>query len=58
MKKQRFWNIDLIELFKLWGSDMSTFLMTALMFVGLSLPVLIPALIMWYLLSINWGITP
>lgn len=58
MKKQNFWNIDLIELFKLWISDMGTFLMTFLMFVGLSLPVVIPALIMWYLLSINWSATP
>lgn len=58
MKKQRFWNVDLIELFKLWGRDLSTFLMTALMFVGLSLPVVIPALIMWYLFSINWSLSP
>jgi len=58
MKNQRFWNVDLIELFKLWGSDLSTFLMTALMFVGLSLPVVIPALIMWYLFSINWSLSP
>lgn len=58
MKKQRFWNVDLIELFKLWGSDLATFLMTALMFVGLSLPVVIPALIMWYLFSINWSLSP
>lgn len=55
MKKERFWNVDLIELFKLWLSDMSTFLLTGLMFVGLSLPVIIPALVMWYLMSINWG---
>jgi len=58
MKNQRFWNVDLIELFKLWGSDLSTFLMTVLMFVGLSLPVVIPALIMWYLFSINWSLSP
>ena len=58
MKKQRFWNVDLMELFKLWSSDMSTFFMTSLMFVGLSLPVVIPALIMWYLSSINWSFTP
>lgn len=56
MKKQRFWNVDLLQLFKHWGSDMSTFLMTTLMFIGLSMPVVIPALIMWYLLSINWSI--
>lgn len=58
MKKQRFWNVDLIELFKLWGQDLSTFFMTFLMFLVLSLPVVIPALIMWYLLSRNWGASP
>ena len=58
MKKQRFWNVDLIEVFKGWISDLSAFFMTLLMFVGLSLPIVIPALIMWYLLSINWSIGP
>jgi hypothetical protein len=58
MKNQRFWNVDLIELFKLWSSDMSTFFMTLVMFIGLSLPVVIPALIMWYLTSINWNMSP
>jgi hypothetical protein len=58
MRKQRFWNVDLIELFRLWISDMGTFLLTALMFVGLSLPVVIPTLILWYLSSINFSISP
>lgn len=58
MRKQRFWNVDLIELFRLWISDMETFLLTALMFVGLSLPVVIPTLILWYLSSINFSIRP
>lgn len=58
MRKQRFWNVDLIELFRLWISDMGTFLLTALMFVGLSLPVVIPTLILWYLSSINFTISP
>jgi hypothetical protein len=58
MKKQSIWQVDLIELGRIWLSDMSTFLMTAMMFVGLSLPVVIPALIMWYLLSTNWSISP
>ena len=50
MKRQeRFWNIDLIELSKEWFSQMKTFLMTALTFIAIALPVLIPALIMWYL---------
>jgi hypothetical protein len=54
MKKPSFWEVDLIELFKLWISDISTFLMTLLMFMGLSLPVVIPGLILWYLWSIDW----
>lgn len=58
MRKQRFWNVDLIELFRLWISDMGTFLLTALMFAGLSLPVVIPTLILWYLSSINFSISP
>ena len=58
MKQQRFWNADLIELFRLWISDMGTFLMTALMFVALSLPVLIPMLVLWFLFSIDWHVTP
>lgn len=58
MDKQRFWNVDLIELLREWGSDMSTFFFTFLMFVGLSLPVVIPALVLWYLSSINWSVSP
>jgi hypothetical protein len=54
MKKPNFWEVDLVELFKLWISDISTFLMTLLMFIGLSLPVVIPGLILWYLWSIDW----
>ncbi|MBP6718541.1 MAG: hypothetical protein KA173_06730 [Rhodoferax sp.] len=54
MKKSNFWDVDLIELFKLWISDISTFLMTLLMFMALSLPVVIPGLILWFLWSINW----
>jgi len=37
-----------------WG----LFLLTALTFVGLALPVLIPTLILWYLSSINWSMAP
>lgn len=54
MKKQSFWEVDLIDLLKQWISDISTFLMTLLMFVGLSLPVVISGLILWYLRSIDW----
>jgi hypothetical protein len=34
---------------KEWFSQMKTFLMTALTFIAIALPVLIPAFIMWYL---------
>jgi hypothetical protein len=54
MKKPSFWDVDLTELFKLWISDISTFLMTLLMFMALSLPVVIPGLILWFLWSIDW----
>ena len=42
MKQQRFWNVDLIELVKVWFADMGVFLLTALTFVGMAIPVLIP----------------
>lgn len=55
---QRFWRVDLIDLVREWASDMSTFLRTALMFVVLSLPVIIPMLILWYLSAIDWQVSP
>ena len=58
MKDQSFWNVDLVELFKVWLDDMGTFLLTALTFVGLALPVIIPTLILWFLSSINWSVKP
>jgi len=58
MTKQRFWQVDLVELFKQWLRDMETFLMTGLMFLILSMPVVIPALILWYLVYINWHVAP
>jgi hypothetical protein len=58
MKQQHFWDVDLVELGKRWIDDMGTFLLTALTFVGLALPVLIPTLILWYLFSINWSMNP
>ena len=50
MKKQSIWTVDLIELFKLWLSDLVAFFETALMFLVLSLPVVISALVLWLLL--------
>jgi hypothetical protein len=58
MKKQRFWDVNLIELFKLWASDVLAFLMATLMFLGLSIPVIISGLILWYLWSIGWTPNP
>lgn len=50
MKRQEhFWNVDLIELSRDWLAQIGIFLMTAVAFVGMALPVLIPAFIMWYL---------
>lgn len=58
MKRQeRFWNVDLIRASKAWVSQLGTFLMTALTFVAMALPVLIPAFIMWYMAGfprISW----
>ncbi len=54
---QHFWEVDLIELSRDWLSQIGTFLMTAVAFVGMALPVLIPAFIMWYLAgfpSLTW----
>lgn len=56
MKKQedqRFWEVDLAALLLMWWRDISTFCLTAVMFCALSLPVVIPALIMWLLLINN-----
>ncbi len=58
MKQDRFWNVDLGVLFKIWIDDMGTFLLTALTFVGLAMPVIIPTLILWFLSSINWSMKP
>jgi hypothetical protein len=58
MKQQHFWDVDLIELFRIWIDDLGTFLLTSLTFLGLSLPVVIPTLILWYLSSINWSMAP
>lgn len=53
-KEEHFWNVDLVELFKVWIDDMGTFLLTALTFVGLALPVVIPTLVLWYLFSVGF----
>ncbi len=57
-QEQHFWDVDLVELFRIWIDDLGTFMLTALAFVGLALPVLTPTLILWYLSSINWSMLP
>lgn len=47
--KQRFWNVDIRILFRGWLEQMFAFMLTILTFVMLSLPVVIPGLIMWYM---------
>lgn len=54
MKTQRFWEVDLLLLCKQWLSDLSTFFMTLVMFLFLSLPIVIPTLVLWYLSAINY----
>lgn len=49
MKKHSIWTVDLIDLLKLWVSDLVAFFETALMFLVLSLPVVISALVLWWL---------
>lgn len=58
MKQERFWNVDLRLLLRTWADDMRTFMLTALIFIGLALPIIIPTLILWYLSSINWSMAP
>ena len=50
-EEENFWDVDLVELSKLWFADLSTFFRTALMFIALSLPVVLSALVLW---AIQW----
>ena len=52
--KDRFWNVELRVLLRWWWIDISTFVLTALTFVGLALPVIIPTLVLWFLYSIDF----
>lgn len=53
-RQQRFWEVDLIELVKSWVEDLGTFFLTAVTFVGLALPVIIPIVVLWWLFSIGF----
>jgi uncharacterized RDD family membrane protein YckC len=50
---ERFWEVDLRVLLLQWWNDIAAFALTALMFCALSLPVVIPSLIMWFMLANN-----
>lgn len=50
-EEQKFWEVDLLELAKLWLADLSMFVRTAVMFIALSLPVVLSALVLW---AIQW----
>jgi hypothetical protein len=47
--QEHFWNIDLVELFKDWFSQISLFLLMAVTFFGIGLPLFIAILVLWYL---------
>ncbi len=57
-ENERFWNVDLKLVLLHWWQDIAVFLQTLLAFLAMSLPVVIPALILWYLLSINFTVKP
>ena len=50
-EEKNFWDVDLFELAKLWFADLSTFFRTAVMFIALSLPVVLSALVLW---AVQW----
>ncbi|MCA3237222.1 MAG: hypothetical protein ACK5RC_11005 [Curvibacter sp.] len=50
MKRQEhFWDVDLRILFKEWLSQLWTFVLTLITFLGIGLPVLISTFVLWYL---------
>ncbi len=56
--KEYFWNVDLRILLRQWWQDVSAFALAVLLFLAMSLPVVIPTLILWYLLSIGFSMAP
>jgi len=48
-RDEQFWNADLLVVFKDWLSQIGTFFLTALTFIGIALPVLIAIFVLWYL---------
>lgn len=56
--KEYFWNVDLRILLRQWWQDISAFALALVLFLAMSLPVVIPTLILWYLLSIGFSVEP
>ena len=56
--KEYFWNVDLRILLRQWWKDVSAFVLALLLFLAMSLPVVIPTLILWYLFSIGFSMAP
>jgi hypothetical protein len=56
--KEHFWNVDLLVLLRQWWQDVSAFALAVVLFLAMSLPVVIPTLILWYLASINFTVAP
>ena len=48
-REEHFWDVDLRILFKEWLSQLWTFFLTLLTFLGIGLPVLISTFVLWYL---------
>lgn len=56
-RNEHFWNVDLRVLLKEWIAEFGTFLLTLVGFLGIGLPVLISAFVLWYLAGfprISW----
>jgi hypothetical protein len=47
--EEHFWDVDLIVLFKDWFSQIGLFLLMAVTFIGIGLPLFISILVLWYL---------
>lgn len=56
--KEYFWNVDLRVLLRQWWQDVAAFGQALALFLVMSLPVVIPTLILWYLLSIGFSVDP
>jgi hypothetical protein len=56
--KEYFWNVDIRILLRQWWRDVSAFALAVLLFLAMSLPVVIPMLVLWYLYTIDFSMAP